>query len=126
MILTDGTTTFTYARGSDEEPDTMLDESESTSAGGLLRGQVSGERFVSTVTVRITPAERRTLVDLLNQPSANFDYTPDTVSDEYTDLLGSDLFPMNVRVKLQRERKRVWNGEIFYYITMEIKSVGYL
>lgn len=126
MILTDGTTTFTYVRGSDEDPDTMLDESESTTAGGLLRGQVSGERFTSKVTVRITPAERRTLVDLLNQPSANFDYTPDTVSDEYIDLLGSNLFPMQVRVQLEKQRKRVWNGEIFYYITMNIKSVGYL
>ncbi len=126
MILTDGTTTFTHIRGSDEEPDTMLDESESTSAGGLLRGQVSGERFTSKVIIRITPAERRTLVDLLNQPSANFDYTPDSVTDEYSDLLGADLFPMQVRVKLMSDRKRVWNGEIFYYITMGIKGVGYL
>lgn len=126
MTLSDGTTTFTYIRGSDEEPDTMLDESESTSAGGLLRGQVSGERFISKVTVRITPAERRTLVDLLNQPSANFDYTPDSVTDEYSDLLGGNLFPMQVRAKLDSERKRVWNGQVFYYITIGIKSVGYL
>ena len=126
MILTDGTTTFTHIRGADEDPNTILDESESTSAGGLLRGQVSGERFASKVTIRITPAERRTLVDLLNQPSANFDYTPDEVTDEYSDLLGGNLFPMQVRVQMEKERKRVWNGEIFYYVTMGIKSVGYL
>ncbi len=122
MTITDGTTTFTYTGGVDTKPELVLERSQSTTSGGNRRAQVSGRRFVDTIKIRIDETDYASLTNLFNQPAANYDYQP----DETPGFLTSGDFPMNVSVDIPRIETRAWNGEIFYYVSLKIESVGYV
>lgn len=124
MILTDGVTTFTHTRGVDNDPELVLEKSFSTTSGGLKRSQVSGKRYVDELTLRLTESEYRDLLDLMDQPSASYDYTPDT--DLIPDFLSGSDFPMNVMLDIPKKQKRTWNGQVYIYVTLGISSVDFI
>lgn len=124
MTLSDGTTTFTYIRGVDSTPDLNLERSESTTAGGLIRAQVSGKRYIDEITIRIDGDEYAELMDLLDQPSANYEYQPD--DEDIPDFISTSLFPMDVSVDKPTIKQRTWNGAKYYYVTLVLKSVNYV
>lgn len=122
MILTDGTTTFSYVRGEDYNSEINLERAEATTAGGLVRVQVSGKRLLDRVRVRLTESEYLSLNNLLDQPSANISYTP----DEIPGFMSQSDFPLLVSVNSPKIVDRAWNGAIYYYVELEIKSMDFI
>lgn len=122
MILTDGIDIFTYNGGSTTDDQTPIEKTISTTAGGQLRGQVAGKRFVDTIQLRLQETEYLNLNNLLNKPVANYDYTP-TFIPAY--LSASD-FPMPVSVEAPTKQRISGGGTRKFWVELKISSVSYL
>jgi len=117
MIISDGTTelTFTEAGGN---PDSVIIDSEKITAGGIIKVQNVGERYVEDVKIRMNGAELRQLMDLIQNGASNYYYTPSETPPEYD----NDNFPMKVRISGLEKMTKAYNGEIKYHVTIKIRS----
>jgi len=118
-IISDGTTdlTFTFT---DEDYIPVWDKADKTSAKGTIKSQVAGERFRFNIRMRLTPTQVRSLIDLLNNQSNFYYYTPD---ETYAALFSNVTFPLKANFSnLSSE----WDNRSRYYITLTVESVDYL
>ena len=123
MVLTDGTTTVTLDPSNDAiNPE--IEESTKRTAGGNVRHIVGGERFNVTSTVRATPAQYRSLIDLLNNNADNYFFTPaESTESWWADLYPSISFPLNCVVT---DINRDWDNRGYWWVKMKVKSTSYV
>lgn len=118
MTITDGTTSLTIANA-DEEMIPVYDKSTRRASSGALKAQVAGERVAFDVKVRATPAQFRTLMNILTSQS-NFVYY--TSEETYPFYSGVD-FPLACNVtNVDRE----WDNRSYYYVKFRVESVDYI
>lgn len=123
MVLTDGTTTLTFSN-SDENINPVLEKNTKRTAGGNTRSITGGERALFNVTVRLTPTQYRTLLNLLNNGADNYFFTPQDSTDTWMTSLYPDIsFPLNVNIT---ETARKWDNRSYWYVEMQAESTGYV
>lgn len=104
------------------KPDDSLPvlKGESVTADGLLRSQTAGKRFHDLEGgIYLTGAEYRALVDFLTNGSTFYFFTPDYIP---TTMDVSD-FPLAVNIKSPEKGDQSWNGEVTYWLSLEVDSV---
>lgn len=115
MILSNGSTELRFIN-SDSNPDTVIEQASATTAGGRIRTQIAGERYKAKEKLRMTGGEYRSLMNLLKNATYEIYYTPDVIPAEYS---ASD-FPISVRIDSLEKTQRVYNGQVIYYVDMEL------
>lgn len=120
MTLTDGNTTLTFSNNFIEE-EHPIEFDEQRTAGAAFVKQVGGTRFLINERVRVNASEWKSLIDLIqNATDGQLFYSP---SNENAGMMAQFEFPMRVMVDYGRPENRVYNGEVIYYLNLEIKSV---
>lgn len=121
MVLTDGTTTLTIAE-SNFMAHSEIEMSREKSAGGIYKMQIGGERFMSTEHLRLTATQYRTLLNILKSNSDYYYYTPSYIPAEYSAV----TFPIKVSFSLSSKNTEAYNGEVIYYVDLEIESAEFI
>lgn len=118
MVLGNGTTDYTFT--SQEYNDDIVNiKSRKITAGGFIKSRTTGDRFTTSEIVRLTGTELSNLMDLINDNSPEYFYTPTITPPEWND----SFFPMSVSVEYKGKTTRAANGgDIIYYITLMIES----
>ncbi len=122
MILTDGTTSLTFDDASTFTPDQEVERSEDRSAGGKIKTQVGGERFIYIETLQVNGSELRGLLNLIKNGSNTYFYTPSETPPEF---VAAD-FPIAVVVQYQGKNERFGDGEIKYFVELRITGIDYV
>ena len=120
MIISDGTTDLTFLEAGGN-PDPELIDSERVTAGGIIKVQPVGERYVEEVSIRLNGAQYRQLLDLLQNGASNYYYTPTVVPPEYD----NDYFLLKVRIDRPNKKIKAYSstsGEIVYHLSLRIRS----
>ena len=121
MIITDGTTSLTFADSEEIVESFDLDKTSKKTAGGDYRSIVAGERYNITSRFRTTNALTRSLKNLLNNGASNYFFTPTGTWN--TSLYSNITFPLNVNVtNIQLE----WHNDDIFYVTMHVESTSYV
>jgi hypothetical protein len=120
-IVSDGTTDITIL-DADENLKSTLERASKRTGGGNVRSITGGERIVSTIKGRVTPANYRLLIDLQKNGASNYFYTPND-SSEWSDLFPTDTWPLNCNIF---NLESPWNNRSYYYIEFEMESVSYV
>jgi len=118
MILSDGTTSINI-NTSDNNPDFKLIKSKKTTAGGQLRIRTTGTKFVVNEEMEVTGTQLRAIMDLLTNNAATYTYDPTSQPPEWD----SSNFPMAVSIDYSGKTQRIYNGEIRYFIALNIESI---
>ena len=121
MILTDGITSFTItdSRG---KAFPEIDKSTRSTAGGNLRSITTGQRPIFTESIRVTPAQYNSLLQLLTNNATSYFYTPSSDAD-YSELYPDITFPLAVTVlNLSKE----WDNGSHFYVNMDIQGISYV
>lgn len=120
-IISDGTTDITL-NGVTSDDFQILDKSTRKTAGGGTRSIVAGRKFVTVEKYRLTGAEYLTLIELLDNGSTQYYFTPSTIPDH----MSSDDFPLLCNISAPKKERQAGGGDKKYYITIEFESVNYL
>jgi hypothetical protein len=120
-IVSDGTTDLDLGLCEEKEMG-GLEKSTKTTAGGNRRSITAGERFAMDVKARLTPAEFRSLRDLLNNGSSNYYFTPSDTT-QWTDLYPDITWPLNVDISAPI---RDWDNRSRYYVSFGVSSTSYV
>lgn len=121
-ILTDGSTTLTTMVDETINP---IDESSHTrTGGGNERTVVGGERLQIKLKLRLTPAQLRTLKNIINSNANSRFYTPnDSTASFWADLYPDLTFPLNSTFS---RATRKWDNRKRWYTEVIVTSVEYL
>ena len=119
--ITDGTTSLDLGKTT-ETIDPVLEKTTVRTAGGNLRSVTSGERLRFRCQARLSPANYRTFIDLLNNGASNYFFTP-TDSTQWTNLYGSTTWPLIANIY---NIKRAWDNRSYYYVDFFVESVSYV
>ena len=117
MIISDGTTSITISTA-DGNGDFSQIKSRKVTAGGELRIRTTGDRYSVSETFEASGSELSDILELLNNNSSEYFYTPTTVPPEFS----SSYFPMSVDITYAGKIERIYSGEIKYFISLEIES----
>ena len=120
MTISDGTTTFTVSETLCIENRELI-KGTVTSAGGLLKSQISGIRFVMTERFYVSGDDFEILFDLLTNGSDNYYYTPSFTLPGISD----DNFPMDVSIDLENVDP-IGAETLRYDITLIIRGADYV
>lgn len=118
MTLSDGTTSVTIV-DANEKTAPQIDQSWKSAASGAAKGQTTGERFKLSVNLVATPAQYRSLINLLISNPEHFYYTPEETYTLYSDT----SFPIPVKIS---DVKETWDNRSAYYIKFKIESEDYI
>ena len=121
MQLTDGTTTLTFS-GTQVNDFLNIDKNQSVSAGGQVRSQVSGARYIVREAIRVTGDELQSLITLLTNQSDYYYYTPSTVPD----YMSASDFPLRCDISAPSKIRHVGGGTKRYYCEISVESVDYI
>lgn len=117
MIITDGTTSYTFDTA-DGNGDYVPIKDVTTTAAGELRVRTAGHRYRVTEIFEVTGTELNNLIDLINNGASDYYYTPTTVPPEWD----SSYFPMSVNITYVGKANSIYNGAIKYFISLDIES----
>ena len=118
-IISDGTTNITLDFV-DETYDPILDKSVRTSTAGRLKSQVAGERLQISAKARVTQAQYRSIMDLLNNGATAYFYTP---GDNLTTYYANVTFPLEVDISKITDS---FDNKKIFYIKFDVRSVSYI
>lgn len=121
MIISDGTTNLTFT-GTRHDDFLNVEKSRNVSAGGRIKSQTSGRRFVVVENIRCTAAQVETLIELLTNGASYYYYTP-TNTPGYME---SGDFPMQVNIDMPKKTGFDWNGAKYYHVELNIESTDYV
>jgi hypothetical protein len=108
----------------DEKIEPIVEETVRRTAGGNLRKTTGGERLQIGLTMRLTPAQYRSLLTLITNRSQTYSYTPeDSTASFWSDLYPDLTFPINC---LFNRIEKDWDNRSHWYVTLEMESVEYL
>jgi len=93
-------------------------KSKKRTAGGQLRTRTTGNTYLVSEIFEATGTILNNVMDLINDNSATYYYTPTTIPPEFT---AAD-FPMSVSIDYTGKSQKVFDGEIKYYATLAIES----
>lgn len=120
-IISDGTTELTFT-GVTSDDFQILDKSTRKTAGGGTRSVTAGRKFVTVEKYRMTGAEFRSLIELLDNNSTQYYFTPSKVPD----YMDSEDFPMLVNISAPKKSSQAGGGNKKYFVTLNIESVDYI
>ena len=121
MIISDGTTSVTYASTLCAESGS-IDKSNKATNSGRIVSQTSGMRFSTSELIHMSGTEWRTLKTLLSNQAEFYYYTPTFTPQG---MLSSD-FPMTVQIDLKKVTPIGGGDSYRYTISLEIQGVDYL
>lgn len=116
MILQGDSGIFTATYNTDANPDSEIIQNFKTTAGGNLKIKTAGERIRFVEDVWVSGTELRTLMNIINDNSDSYLYTPDVIPPEYS---GAD-FPLNCMVLYKGKISKMTSGGIVYIVKLEI------
>ena len=120
-IISDGETDLTFV-GVNVDDFQNLDKSTRKTAGGGTRSIVAGRKFVAIEKYRMTGAEYKELIELLDNGSTQYYYTPSIIPDHMND----EDFPLLCNISAPKKDSQAGGGVKKYFITLEFEGVDYL
>ena len=117
MILSNGTTSVTIDTA-DGNGDFEQIKDKKRTAGGQLRTRTTGMTYLVSEIFEATGTILNDVLDLINDNSSTYYYTPTTIPPEFT----SADFPMSVSIDYTGKSQKIYDGEIKYYATLAIES----
>jgi hypothetical protein len=117
MILTDGTNTFT-TEYEDIQEEIIHNGSVAVTLGGRPKSQADSQRLKIVSTLRVTRAEFASLNAILINWSAAIEYTPIRQLAYKTSIAALPV----VLVGSPKIKEIVWNGAVYFYITLEMEE----
>ncbi len=119
--ISDGTTDLDLG-SSIETIDPQLEKSSKRTGGGNIRAITGGERFKMSVQARLTAAQYRTFIDLMNNGANEYFFTPSD-STQWTDLYPATTWPLSIDLTGLR---RQWDNRTSYYVDFTVESASYV